>query len=109
MDQQAAYVAAIDALVEPLKKIERDAPAPEVAHIAWDFKMKLDKIGALTPEYAALLEGVPTEIAFAEAARAARAKLDARAAMMRACERINAVANDLIKKGAGGAADFRKE
>ena len=109
MDRQAAYVAAIDALVEPLKKIARDAPAPEVAHIAWTFKMKLDKIGALTPEYAALLEGVPTEIAFADTARAARSKLDARAAMMRAFERINAVTNDLIKKGPAGAADFRKE
>jgi hypothetical protein len=109
MDQQAAYVAAIDALVEPLKKIERDAPAPEVAHIAWAFKMELDKIGALTPEYAALLEGVPTELAFGEAARAARAKLDARAAMMRACERIIAVTKDLIERGTGGAADSRKE
>ena len=66
--------------------------------------MALDKIGALTPDYAALLEGVPTEIAFAEAARAARAKLDARAGMMRAYERIDAVTNDLIKRGAGGAA-----
>ena len=60
MDHQAAYLAALEtsnALVEPLKKIERDAPASEVAHVAWAFKMKLDKFGALTPEYAALLEG----------------------------------------------------
>ncbi len=89
-----AYLAAIDAseqLAQPIKDIKRDVVAPELADIALKFKNRLDKCGALTPHYSELLDGVPSEMASAEAARAAGKTLDARAAMMRAVGRINFV------------------
>jgi hypothetical protein len=99
MGHETAYLAAVaasDELIQPFNKIQRDLPAPELAHVAWSFKMKLDKCAALTAEYAALLESVPVEVAFAEAAWAARAKLDMRNAMIRAHGNINKVVTDLL-------------
>ena len=66
--------------------------------------MKLDKCGALTPDYAALLEAVPTEIAFAETARGARAKLDVHSAMIRGGN-VNKVVTDLLGRGPEGEFD----
>lgn len=94
MANLSAYLAAIDAseqLVEPIKEIQRDVVAPELADIAFRFKAKLDKCGALTQHYRELLDGVPFEMASADAARAAGKTLDARAAMMRAVGKINVV------------------
>ena len=51
----------------------------------------LDQCGALTPDYSELLDGVPSELASADAARAAGKSLDARAAMMRAVGKVNLV------------------
>jgi len=94
MENLSAYLAAIDAseqLAEPLKEIQRDVVAPELADIALKLKGRLEKCGALTPHYSELLDGVPSEMALADAARAAGKTVDARAAMMRAVGKVNFV------------------
>ncbi len=112
MDHQAAYLAAFDAfneLVGPLKKIHRGAAAPEMAEVAAKFKIKLQRAGALRADFSDALDAVPMEMALAERARKAGDALDAQAAMLRAFEKINAVINELIKRGPEGAEQFREE
>lgn len=94
MENLSAYLAAIDAsehLAGPIKDIQRDVVAPELADIALNLKDRLEKCAALTPHYGELLDGVSSEMASADAARAAGKTLDARAAMMRAVGRVNFV------------------
>lgn len=112
MDHQAAYLAAFDAfneLVAPLRKIGRGSAAPEVANVAAKLKIKLERAGALTPNFSDWLDAALTEVAMAQKARKAGQIGDARAGMIRALDKVNAVANALIKRGPEGAEEFREE
>lgn len=102
MENQSAYLSAVvtnDRMVD-LRKIEDDVAQPglpaELRILAAEFQAKLDQAGALTAEYSDLLDGVPPEIAGAEAAGAAGNYADMRNAMLRAWGGVEAVVLELF-------------